>query len=561
MPLNFTNSEKFIELIESEFSREIKYYATSDVAVTAHAVGGPDAENWTQELFERKIITSLPLKEKGDRFIEVERTLTALYCSYLQKLNLDEAYNAFIEAQKNNSEIHQAEILRKGTFNVFYQKINHIINDKDKADILMRLIIYSDLGKSPQFKRTVKQLAEQETIVIDLSLDPDDLISEMFIKFDDKQLESILPSFSHISQKAKNTLRAVYPIMQACFGHIYFLERGEKTFQIIANALSKLPTEERIEALNLVYLAQFYDGVGAQGQRKIRGSLTCTENFYQGYHFIYEALMTLNLKLNETSNVSDAATFAFNDYLNKRAKLLGFESPLSPEKQFLTRMGCTLRGFTAEFGQILLEEFQKLESGQKQLLITQLSFDSQGLEGWTKAHYIATTPQNVSRALFANNCTHDAIVQALKAEVCFAMLIEKMTKEFPSLVTEKARVISFGEVAFLAGKSPKDFEPDTFDPKDYTLDLKTSKIVTLPSNQKQISTTIPNQITTPEELCSLAREGNTTALDEVAMRNILERPEKKKRKLLQGIIDSEVFNEKDKTRLTEQCEQAKKIKI
>src|SRR3990167_6415153 len=182
MPLNFTNSEKFIELIESEFSREIQYYATSDVSVTAQAVGGPDAENWTQELFERKIITSLPSKEKGDRFIEVERTLEALYCFYLQKLNLDEAYNAFVEAQKNNPEINQTEILRKETFNVLYQNINHIVDDKDKTDILMRLIIYSDLGKSPQFKHTVKQLAEKETIVIDLSLDPDDLIAETWRK-------------------------------------------------------------------------------------------------------------------------------------------------------------------------------------------------------------------------------------------------------------------------------------------------------------------------------------------------------------------------------------------
>ena len=486
MPLIFKNAEKFIALIESEFSREIKYYAASDVAVTAHAVGGPDAENWTQELFERKIITSLPLKEKGDRFIEVERTLTALYCFYLQTVDLNEAYNAFIKAQKNNPEINQAEILQRETFNIFYQNINHLIDDKDKADILMRLIIYSDLGKSPQFKRAVKQLAEKENIVIDLSLDPDDLISEMFIKFDDTQLESILPSFSQISQKSRTILRAIYPIMQACFGHIYFLERGERTFQIIAKALSKLSIEERTEALNLVYLAQFYDGLGAQGQRKIRGSLTCTENFYQGYHFIYEALMKLNLKLNETLNVSDAATFAFNDYLNKRAKLLGFEFPISPEQQFLTRMGCTLRGFTIEFGQILLEEFQQLESWQKQLLITQLSFDKQGLEGWTKAHYIATIPQNVSRALFANNRARDAIVQALRAEVCFAMLIEKMTKEFPSFVMEKDRVISFGEIAFLASKSLKDFEPNTFDANDYTLDLKNNKIVKVSNHQEQM---------------------------------------------------------------------------
>ncbi|MDX1900919.1 MAG: hypothetical protein SFW66_02815 [Gammaproteobacteria bacterium] len=472
MSLKLNNVKNLVELIESEFSTEMNYYATPDVAVTAHAVGDVDSANWTQILFERKIISSLPPSSKGDRFIELERSLTSLYCFSLQGIEPDEAYDAFIDAQRNNPDV-----LTKDSFKRLYNQINSIINNKDKSDILKRLIIYSDLGKSPQFRRVVKELSDKEIIKIDTSLDPDDLMTEILFKLNDHQLTTVLPSFLQLSPHAKETLRKIYPIMQACFGHIYFLERGELTFQTISQALGKIPTEERGEALDLVYLSQLYDGFGAQGQRQISGSLTCTENFYLGYLFIYESLLKLIQQLNATENASSAANDAFQNYLHDRAQLLGFKPPLSSEQQFLTRMGCMLRGFTPEFGKILIDEYGKLPNAQKKLLITQLNFSDQGLEGWTKAHYIATVPQNVSRSLFENNNVHDAIAQAIKSTVCFSMLTEEMRNRYASFVTDRSRVISFGEIAFLSSKSPELFDPNIFNPTEYMFNPNNNKIM------------------------------------------------------------------------------------
>ena len=169
----------------------------------------------------------------GDRFVEIERTLTALYCFFLQNLDVNEAYKAFTSAQRNNREIKENEIINEENFNRIYEKTKLIIDEASKKNVLMYLIIYSDIGKSPRIKELLKALSMQTSINIDLSLDPDDLMMEILNKLDDDQINKVLPSFIHLSPTEKNMLREIYPIMSACLGHLYFLERGEKTLQLI----------------------------------------------------------------------------------------------------------------------------------------------------------------------------------------------------------------------------------------------------------------------------------------------------------------------------------------
>ncbi len=483
--LIFAKAQDLIALIKNEFIVEIGYYAAPDVAVTAHSVGSSDEENWTQALFEEKVIPSLPPQQKGDRFVEVERTMTAIYTYILQSLPVDEAYEAFVAVQKNNAEIKADEVLKFESFKKIYDKVNSILTNKDKTDVLKRLIIYSDLGKSPQFKRVVKQLAERECIQLDFSKDPDDLITEMLTKLNDQQLGEILPSFKTLSSEAIKLLKTIYPIMKACFGHIYFLERGAFTYEIIAEGLISLPEELRKDAFDLVYLAQLYDGFGAQGQRKIQGSVTCTEYFALGYGLMYESLQVLIAKLGETKKIAESAALSLNDYVNKRAALLGFNTSITAEELFITRMACMIRGFTHEFGAILHEEFHKLSKPHQQLLIKQLCFDNQGLEQWTKTHYIATTPQNVSRELFANGQVREAIAKALSGMTCFAMILDEIATQYPQEISDKSRVISFGEIAFLSTKTPGLFDPNNFDPKSFIFDAKLNKIIEKPKGELQ----------------------------------------------------------------------------
>ncbi|MBV8801748.1 MAG: hypothetical protein JO131_02050, partial [Gammaproteobacteria bacterium] len=477
MPLNEICRKQVIDTINSRYPTEIQYYTHPNVQTTSHAVGDPDKASWTKELLENKIIKIPPVT--GDRFIELERTAAALYTCLSVNLEFKDSYDAFSACQRNNPEINENEIISRDSFKRIYDKTNYILNnDPDKQSVLMDLIIYSDLGKSPRFKELIEESCKKAGTYIDLTLDPDDLMEEILNTFSDEQIIEILPSFSKLSERAKKMLRTVYPIMQACFGHLYFLERGQKTLDIIGNALVKIPKKMRKEALDLVYLAQFFDGAGAQGQRKITGSLTCTNSFAMGYELMHVTLEKMRIDLEDVNNVNEVSRNAFDSYLEERAKWLGFTKPISPDQQFLTRLGCTLRGFTSEMGALLVEEYKEIKNPiHKKLLSERLSFSEKGFEGWKKrVNYRATPAQNISRDAFAKNNPRQAIQLALKAEICFAMLVKEMTENFPEIIYDNKGAISFGEIAFLATKNPEIFNPNTFNASEYILEHKTNKI-------------------------------------------------------------------------------------
>lgn len=485
MSINFETRQLLINIIRLNLKTEIEYYTHPKVQTTAHAVGVADKNSWTQDFIESKIIKSSPLK--GDRFVEFERTLTALYSFLIMHLDFKEAYKAFTAAQRNNSEIKENEILSEASFKKIFDRTQSIINkDKDSSSVLIYLIVYSDLGKSPRLKELLVKLMEKTKINIDLSLDPDDLITEILTKLSDEQIAEILPSFKKLSPNAKKMLKEIYPLMKPCYGHIHFGERLQETEETTGEELAKIDAERRDHSLNLAYLAQFFDGAGAQGQRNIAGSVTCTEDFAKGYGLMYDALQKLKASIDTGKSIKEAATISSNYYRNQRASWLGFDDPSSPKQQLLTRLGCMIRGFSPEFGKILKEEFEKLKPAYQKLLLDELGSNDKGLETWTKLHYVATTPQNLSRKSFAENKIREGISKSLQGLVCFSMMVKKIETEFPNYVTDKKRVISFGEFAFHATNNPESFNPDKFVVSDYTFDPKLNKIVKMPKVSQEL---------------------------------------------------------------------------
>lgn len=476
MPLNSIVYKKVTDTIQSVYPEEIKFYTDSDVQVTPHAVGLASSDNWTDLFYRDHIIDTHP---EGKRFIELERTLTALYNLFLVLyLDLDTGYDLFIQAQKENrSEIKETDILTKSQFKELYDTLRTFCQDADKQTVLMYLIIYSDLGKAPRIKNQVAELAEKKGLKMDPLMDSDDFMAAFLKAFSDEEISTILPSFAKLTQDAKSFLKKCYPLMQACFGHVYFLERGVRTFEIILEALEALPIEEHQEALKIVYLAQLLDGIAAQAQRIILGSITCTGPFYQGYRRGYDALEYMRKVYAISKNKTHSSQIGFDYYLIIRSQWLGFEDIVnSKQQEFLTRLGCNLRGFTPVFGDLIREEFNKLNKDDRELLVDELSFSNKGFEAWTKVNYFATIPQNSSRKLFAENKPREAIHAALNSLICFCKIVEKVQKE-TSFVFDRTRSISFGEIAYLVGQYPGLFEAATFDAADYAFNPLNNKII------------------------------------------------------------------------------------
>ncbi|MBV8801779.1 MAG: AAA family ATPase, partial [Gammaproteobacteria bacterium] len=111
---------------------------------------------------------------------------------------------------------------------------------------------------------------------------------------------------------------------------------------------------------------------------------------------------------------------------------------------------------------------------------------------------------------FAKNTPRQAIQLALKAEICFAMLVKEMTEHFPEIVYDNKGAISFGEIAFLATKNPEIFNPNTFNASEYIIDPKINKIIKFPTNhdtfftKEFISSFLQHY--TPEEKNEIAKD-------------------------------------------------------
>lgn len=485
MGLNRTIHDVLIAEMSETFNSEATFYTVEGVATTPHAVGKRESkENWTTILSSKKIIQ---MPKLANLYTELERTMVALYCYLLFNLDVKEAYHDFIAAQKDNLEISKNDILSFESFSEIFAMLKKVLNgDKDKQDILKFLIVYSDLGKSPAVKKAALRIADSKDLKLDPTLDYDGLMATILKKFNDDEIASILPSFKLLSLKAKALLKNIYPIMQACFGHLYFLERGKKTLQIIAEALQDLPSEQQKLALDLVFFAQFFDAAGAQGQRKMLGSVTATESFCTAYQLIYESFIILQRELNKTKNLDHSCQTAFDFYLEKRAALLGFkETPLSAKDEFLTRLCCTLRGVHVSMGEIAAQEFKELTAKDQKLLLEQLSFSENGFESWSvRANYAATIMLNLSREAATSGNTRKAVQQALKAAICFAMLVRKTTEEYPNLVKgpESLSAISFGEIASLATTNPGLFNNPSLLVSQYSFDPKQNKIIKVKSS-------------------------------------------------------------------------------
>jgi hypothetical protein len=459
-----------LNLVAHTFPSEILFYTHPDMRTTAHDAGAAEALSFTAALQEEKMLTAKP--KTGDRFTELERTLTALYCILLLlDLPAAESYEYFLYAQKKLPADRQ---LTRENYEALYELYASIVSSNAQERLLLiYFIIYSDFGKSPILKELLAPFKDR----VDLSLGPDDLIVNIFGALTDNEIEQVLPSFSKLSDNNKARLKSFYPLMQPCFGHIFYFERGRYTFEVTAWALKSIALEERAHALKLVFLAQLGDGLGAQGQAKITGSATCTNDFFRAYKLMHDSLLAMELSLREQSPLQ-ASQQSFTANASTRAQWLGLSYD-NVQDELLVRMGCMLR-CPDDAGSLLTLFFMGLPKPQQTILVQQLSFEESGVEGWPRVDYLASAPLNVSQIDMLDGRTEAGIAAGFKVAICFAMLLDHIRKVMGEKL-DSQRAISLGEVAFLATKFPQDFLPENFKPSQYYYEPKESKILKLQS--------------------------------------------------------------------------------
>ncbi|MES2218915.1 MAG: hypothetical protein V4501_10955, partial [Pseudomonadota bacterium] len=484
------------------FAKEILFYTHPDVWTTPQDAGDAQPENWTDELFKRAILDGLPLA--GGRFAELERTLASLYTVLLLDADIspEETYPFFKFAQEG---LHESKQITLENYKKIHALRNGIIErNLEDLRLLIYFIIYSDFGKSPK----IRELLEPYKDRINTQAGPDDLMTEVLQNLTDAEIEAVVPSFGKLSEPNKIRLKQFYPLMRPCFGHILYYERGQKTFELIAEALVKIAVADRQTAIKLLFMAQFGDGMGAQGQAIITGSVTCTNDFYYCYQLMHDALVGLEKDITNKEKglqgiemKGEPVETAFNMTVSKRAEWLGFPYPdywselsegVRTENQVQFRIACMIR-CPNDSVKLLHDYYHRLELQYRELLNEQLSFSTErGLESWkARVDYVATTPLNVSQSLMRVGKTEEAIAVGMRASICLAMLLKHIAETFPSIVNDPNRTISLKQFAIFANDLPKMLYPATFNPRQWEFAVDTNQVI------RKLSPLVANNLLAP----------------------------------------------------------------
>jgi FMN phosphatase YigB (HAD superfamily) len=437
---NLLKRTAFIDFIADNYQEELKYYTHPGVMITAHQVGTLQQSSWSELLISKGVIDATPGVHK---YIELERTLSALYCF---QLCLDENYEDFVEAQPAHDK------LDRKNFQELCKLTKAVAADEDSKSAIINLIFKSDLGKSPAVRALAKQAG------IDPRLDTDELMLEI-LRLSPNEIIKILPSFRNMSDTAKALLVKSYPMMLTCYGHLYFLEAGEKTLENMAAGLRTIPIAKRKKLLKLVSVAQFFDAIGAQGQLNMNGSVTCTNNFFKGYMSVLDTFEILERSLLNSKQV-DPVGYAFYLYTHERGdELRLYVNAFDDRADFevVLRLACTLRIFDDLVADKLKLAYEALKPEYRKLLKTQLSLDkTKGINTFTHSpHYIASSAQNISRVAFESGDVDEAINKALNAEVCFAMLVKELIENHSVAANHPRYPLSFAKLAALGSDNPE----------------------------------------------------------------------------------------------------------
>ncbi len=438
---NLIKRNEFLDKLAANYKVELNYYTHPGVVITAHQVGALAQQSWSELLIAKGVI---PATRGVQKYIELERTLSSLYCL---QLCLDENYEDFVAAQPEHDKLSRAN------FTKLCQMTQAAAADEDAKAAIFNLILKSDLGKSP----AVRELAKNAGI--DARLDTDELMVEI-LKLSPLEIAKILPSYVELSQPAKEMLVKAYPMMMTCYGHLYFLEAGQKTLEnMVAGLLTITNVAERKKLLQLVSAAQLFDAIGAQGQLNMDGSVTCTDNFFRGYVAVLETFQYLEEDLRDP-NKHSPIEHNFADYVEERAEWLNlydYAFETRADYEVVLRLACTLRIFDWMIADKLKIAYYALKPAYRELLTAQLSLDkTKGINTFNHSpHYVASSAQNISRALFEQGNVDAALSKALHAEVCFAMFVKELIDNHATDANHPNYPLSFAKLAGMGYDNPE----------------------------------------------------------------------------------------------------------
>lgn len=325
----FTDEEIYKEIIFPlfvKFKTELTGFADKNVTITKEKPGGTPGPGWTYRLAQDNLIDR---PEAGGKYIELERCLSSIIAFYLLLDGSQKAYEKFTSTQNPSDK------LSYDSFTKLHKLAKELASDEKKKNLLIAMLIYSDLGKTPNARKRALERGINNP-------DHDDWIEQVLSKESNAEISYVLPSFFALETEQKNTLKAIAGSLKVHLGHVLHLEGGIHMFDKLSISLKTGNISH--DNFKIAFLIQMCDVSASQGQVSNQGMSAMTENTFEAYQMVWQCLE----KLFHTKSPEVALRY----YLNIRGEKLGIKAD-NPRNQILIRLACMLRLYTAEQGEIL----------------------------------------------------------------------------------------------------------------------------------------------------------------------------------------------------------------
>ncbi len=284
----------------------------------------------------------------GQKFVELDRTLTAIYCLQLILDGSDKAYQEFSQKQSKEAMLSQKsfqELHMQGK--KLLQSKWRGISESEMALAMEAALVLGDLGKTEKAREVFQRFG------IDLP-DHDDFYEAM-MQVLAKQPE-LCPSFFHLPKEAKSLLLKSANL--AHYGHISHLEGGASMLEKLR--ASRIPSTDPT-LLDFDLFIHACDVAGALGHKHNKSSLVYTEN-------VHKSLAEMRKALSLLSDPNTSSQKAYYTYLAVRASWLGLNPEIAKDRT-LTRIGAMLRLFTPEEGALLKKAMSSFSLNEQEKII------------------------------------------------------------------------------------------------------------------------------------------------------------------------------------------------
>lgn len=468
--------EKIILPLIKEYA-EICWFADDKVAITQEVGGAIQASSWTSILSQIKDNSGQGLiKIKTGKYIELERMLSSIIFFHLFYDGSEQAYQKFVSVQKNDQRLAK-EILSFESFKKIHALARKVACNEACYQSVVSMLIWSDLGKTP------KALSKAQSILKSIPPDHDDFI-ESVLSQEAELVSQVIPGFKQLASEIQILIKHVASAMKVHLGHVLHLEGGEGMFNKFNLAVKQGKVTPKV--FDFAFLIQLCDVSASSAQLNNEGSLTLTENTYQGYQLVAQTLKVIQSQ----GTSSDALQF----YLKARGEFLNI-NPNTPFNRVLIRIAAMLRIYSKEDAQILLKLGEGLAENAKNRLVEQFGIEAgkeQGINAWKRnPTYVPAVFINLARFNDKDEAQDLKIQRAVEGVVCVAEILQKYGQVMENRNAEHP--LSLNALAGLANKQPKLFMIKTFNANHFTFNRFSVELVVAPEKTMEANPKIEKE--------------------------------------------------------------------